>query len=208
MGAIRSALLDAVVAALPVAIVYFSGWAYLTSYLGQFGIDATQIEVSFTTVLVYAFAPLQSPKVIGWAAVLIALGFVAFLCEAYRRVSGLIVLLALFGAVYFLFVVRDEAAISAHLMADNVWRGDKAQTVVLVEPAQKDDPAFALYKACRDGRRFRQIIGLTDQIFLLCRSSVSACDRGTMFAITKDGRMILVADKVREDANARKICDR
>lgn len=206
MGAIRSALVDAVIAALPVALVYFSGWAYLTSYLGQFGIDATQVDVSFTTVLVYAFAPLQSTKVLAGLAVLTALGFVAFICDAYKSISVLLGMLVLVGLVCFLFVVKDAAAISAREMADNVWRGDKAQSVPLVIP-QGDDPAFSRYKACRDGRRFRQIIGLTNQMFLLCRSVVSACDRGTMFAITSEGRIAYTADKVREDVNARKICD-
>ncbi len=47
----RAALINAVTAALPVAIIYFGGWAYLSSYLGEFSIDATQVEVAFSTVL-------------------------------------------------------------------------------------------------------------------------------------------------------------
>ncbi|WP_208179071.1 hypothetical protein [Sinorhizobium medicae] len=199
--------MEAVFAALPVALIYFSGWAYLTSYLGQFGIDATQIDVSFTTVLVYAFAPLQSPKVLTWLGLLAGLGFIAFLCDKYKAISVALGVLLLGGLACLLFVVKDAAAVSAREMADNVWRGDKAQSVPLVSSVQGDDPIFALYKACRDGRRLRQIIGLANQMFLLCRSDVSACDRGTMFAITSEGRITYTADKVREDVNVRKICD-
>jgi hypothetical protein len=81
VGAVRAALVDAFIAALPVALIYFSGWAYLTSYLGQFGIDATQFDVSFTTVLVYAFVPLQSCSVIFAIAAIVLLGFTGFLIE-------------------------------------------------------------------------------------------------------------------------------
>ena len=37
MSSIRNTVLNAVVAVLPVAIVYFSGWAFLSSYLAEFG---------------------------------------------------------------------------------------------------------------------------------------------------------------------------
>ena len=71
MGAIRAALLDAVVAALTLALVYFAGWASLSSYLDSFGIDYTQVSIPLTTVLVYAFTPLSNVWLLIAASVLV-----------------------------------------------------------------------------------------------------------------------------------------
>ncbi|QWW70519.1 hypothetical protein [Rhizobium sp. WYJ-E13] len=54
----RTAIVEAVAAATPLAFVYFSGWAYLSVYLAEFDIDATQVNISLATVLVYAFVPI------------------------------------------------------------------------------------------------------------------------------------------------------
>lgn len=214
MGAVRTALVEALFAALPVALVYFSGWAYLTSYLGQFGIDATQFDVSFTTVLVYAFVPLQSWWVLGIIAAIILLGFVGFLIEfnskddskVLRSVAAGLGLSAMVLVVALLFVIKAAASEAALEMSDNVWKGDKSQSVVTLADPKKDDPAIKLYQACREGRRLRQVIGLPNQLFLMCRSDVDECNRGTLFAVSTDGKILYSADKVREGINDRKIC--
>jgi hypothetical protein len=214
VGAVRAALVEAFIAALPVALVYFSGWAYLTSYLGQFGIDATQFDVSFTTVLVYAFVPLQSPLVLFTIALILLVGFTGFLLEfnaqekskKLRSAAASLGLVALTLVVPLLFVVKAAATTAAHDMSDNVWRGAKSQSVVPLVAPSKDDPAVKLYVVCRDERRLRQIIGLPNQLFLLCRSAVDECNRGTLFAVSHEGRILYSADKVREEINVRKIC--
>lgn len=214
MGAVRTALVDALFAALPVALVYFSGWAYLTSYLGQFGIDATQFDVSFTTVLVYAFVPLQSCMVLGAIAVIVVLGFIGFLIEFHAKEDskGVRTVAASFGlftvvlVVVLLFIIKAAATTAARDMSDNVWKGEKSQSVVPLVDPRKDDPSVKLYNACRDGRRLRQVIGLPNQLFLMCRSAVDECNRGTLFAVSSEGKILYSADKVREEINVRKIC--
>ncbi len=214
MGAVRTALVEALFAALPVALVYFSGWAYLTSYLGQFGIDATQFDASFTTVLVYAFVPLQSWWVLGVIGAIILLGFVGFLIEfnskddskVLRSVAAGLGVSAMVLVVALLFVIKAAASDAAREMSDNVWKGDKSQSVVPLVDPKKDDAAIKLYNACREGRRLRQVIGLPNQLFLMCRSDVDECNRGTLFAISTDGKVLYTADKVREGINDRKIC--
>lgn len=215
MGTIRAALVDAFVAALPVALVYFSGWAYLTSYIGQFGIDATQFDVSFSTVLVYAFVPLQSFNVLLLISGIVGIGFAGFMIEfnseetskGWRSFAVTLGLGAIVLLVVLLFTIKEAAATSAKEMADNVWKGQKSQSVVPLDDPRKSDAAVALYNACREGRRLRQIIGLPDQLFLMCRSAVDPCNRGTLFVISKEGHIIYSADKVREDINVRKMCD-
>jgi hypothetical protein len=204
---IRAALTDAVVAAVPVAIVYFSGWAYLSSYLGEFGIDATQVDITFTTVLVYAFIPLQAPCLLGAMAVV---AFVAYLCSLTdtskvwaKNLAGLGILAIIVG---LLFAVKWAANDASAEMAKFVWRGEKSQTISIVAPSSNSDAAYQVYKVCRDGRRLRQIIGLTDQMFLLCRSTVTPCTNGTMFAINTDGTINYMADRARERTGNEDIC--
>ncbi|MER9797509.1 hypothetical protein NKJ36_10225 [Mesorhizobium sp. M0142] len=219
MGGMRTALADAVIAAIPVALVYFSGWAYLTSYLGEFGIDATQIDVSFTTVLVYAFVPLQAFWVLSIMLLLAALTLIVFILELHSKdrndkinkaVASIIAFLSLISAVLFvclLFVIKSAAVDAAKDMAHNVWKGSKSQTFPTLSNMGTDEKAVVeLYRACRDGRRLRQIIGLTGETFLICRSDVDPCNRGTLFLVNKDGRIVYTADKVREDIDAEKIC--
>lgn len=214
MVTIRAALVDAIIAALPVALVYFSGWAYLTSYLAQFGIDATQFDVSFTTVLVYAFVPLQACIVLLMAVGITACGFLAYLVELHsdetskrgRALAALFCLGALVGVVVLLFAIKDAATVAAKEMADKVWSGKKSQTIMLLDDLNKDDASVRLYNICREGRRLRQIIGLPHQMFLMCLSEVDSCNRGTLFAINDNGRMIYAADKVRGGIDDRKIC--
>ncbi|RUW98961.1 hypothetical protein EOA30_24895 [Mesorhizobium sp. M8A.F.Ca.ET.059.01.1.1] len=219
MGGMRAAFANAVIAAIPVVLVYFSGWAYLTAYLGEFGIDATQIDVSFTTVLVYAFVPLQKLWVLSVILLLAVMAFGLFILELYSKdqndklnktVVSVIALLSLIAAVVFvclLFVIRGAAVDAARDMAHNVWKGSKSQTfLTLVNTGNDEKAVVELYRACRDGRRLRQIIGLTGEMFLICRSDVDPCNRGTLFLVNKDGRIVYTADKVREDIDAEKIC--
>ncbi|RVC41667.1 MAG: hypothetical protein E5V60_15635 [Mesorhizobium sp.] len=216
MGGVRAALVDAVIAAIPVALVYFSGWAYLTSYLGEFGIDATQIDISFTTVLVYAFVPLQAFYVLALFFLLAVLTLAAFLFELYakdqndKRNKTIAAIIAFVSALLFvclLFVIKGAAVDAAEDMAHNVWKGSKSQSIPTLGSSGNDEKVVAdLYRACRDGRRLRQIIGLPDQMFLMCRSEVDPCNHGTLFVVNKDGRITYTADKVRRDIDAEKIC--
>lgn len=219
MGGMRTALADAVIAVFPVALVYFSGWAYLTAYLGEFGIDATQIDVSFATVLVYAFVPLQAFWVLSLILLLAVMTLVLFILELYSKdqnskinktVASVIAFLSLITAVLFvclLFVIKSAAVEAAKDIAHNVWKGSKSQTFpTLVNAGNDEKVVVELYRACRDGKRLRQIIGLTGETFLICRSDVDPCNRGTLFLLNKDGRIVYTADKVREDIDAEKIC--
>jgi len=204
---VRAALVDAVVAALPVAVVYFSGWAYLSSYLGEFGIDATQVEVAFSTVLVYAFIPLQNWKVLAYFTLLAALVYALTLVPevpAWRK--NLLNLVAGFFALGLLFLVSWAAKEDAYEMATYVWKGEKSQTVPVLSAADQSKPPYPQFKACIDRRQVRQIIGLPEQLFLLCRSPESPCVYGTMIVVGKDGTIIYTANRVRKPENDNENC--
>jgi len=81
MDRARTTLVDGALAASPVAVIYFSGWAYITSYIGQFGIDATQIDITLPVVLVYSFIPLKSICTITIVAIMLLLMSMPYILE-------------------------------------------------------------------------------------------------------------------------------
>jgi hypothetical protein len=84
----RTAIVEAAAAATPLAFVYFSGWAYLSAYLGKFDIDATQVDVSLATVLVYAFVPLNSWPVLIAIAIIAVLYLLSVFVRSLRNSAG------------------------------------------------------------------------------------------------------------------------
>jgi hypothetical protein len=202
MGAIRTALTDAVAAALPVAVVYFAGWAYLSSYLAEFGIDATQVEISFTTVLVYAFKPLSH----GWPQVwLFGLAIALALAISFRELpswaTGFGFIIGCLVVYFLLFAIRDAANKEAHALAQKVWVNEKSMTEVVVNPQSSADPAYEDYAYCRDGDRLRQVIGLPNRMFLFCRSETEPQKRGALFLLNDAGAILYVANRTRNPSD-------
>ncbi len=186
----RAALIDAVIAALPLAVIFFSGWAYLSSYLGEFGIDATEVTVPLQTVLVYSFAPLKSWRVLLYLAFcMLCLLFVVNYARntwSFDSVSASIMAIAL---VVLLFVVEGSATAAARTMANFVWTGHKAMSVPVLSKSPTD-PAYVDLRQCLDKRRVRQIIGFPDRMYLLCRDEFLPCLRGRMFVVSASGTIM------------------
>ncbi|RWM77185.1 MAG: hypothetical protein EOR81_19310 [Mesorhizobium sp.] len=211
MNGIRSALIDAVVAALPVAIVFFSGWAYLSSYLGEFGVDATEVTVPLSTVLVYAFIPLAS----AWVLIFLAVCLIGALLVAYsgkggtnsEKVGPFVLSTSLVALVSFLFIVKGVAAGEARTMATFVWTGDKAQSVPVVITPHPPGP-YADFEQCRDRRGLRQIIGFPDRMYVLCRDTDLPCIQGRMFVVSTAGAIIYSALKNRGFKEGDKNCEK
>lgn len=194
MAAVREALVDAVVAALPVAVVFFSGWAYLSSYLGEFGIDATQVSVPLTTVLVYAFIPLQSWWLLGYLAICLVFGqILAAYAGQSELAANLAISVALAALVLLLFIVKWVASIDAAQMANFVWEGEKSHTIATVSSPLQPSEVHTYYESCREERRLRQIIGFTDQMYLLCRDKDMPLWRGRMYLISSSGNIVYTA---------------
>lgn len=197
VNSVRAALYDAIAAALPIAIVYFAGWAYLAKYLAEFGIDATQVSITLSTVLVYAFVPLRSGGAMVYG--LLALAVIGYMTTTQipKTVRRLGVLFAILGTCLFLFVIDAAAARAARGMAKHVWRGEKSISVPVLS-SSADGSETAKYKICADDGRLRQIIGLTDGMYVLCRDKYIPCYYGLMFAISIEGRIIYTAERRRQ----------
>ena len=197
MSSVRTTLYDAIAAALPIALVYFAGWAYLAKYLAEFGIDATQVSITLSTVLVYAFVPLKSGGVIVYG--LVALAVVGYMTTAQipKTARRLCVLFAIAGICLFLLVIDDAATRAARSMAKHVWTGEKSISIHVLSSSAGGNET-STYKVCTDERRLRQIIGLTDGMYVLCRDKYYPCYYGLMFAISGEGRIIYTAERRRQ----------
>lgn len=200
MNTVRTALYEAIAAALPIAIIYFAGWAYLVKYLAEFGIDATQVSIALSTVLAYAFVPLKSGGVIMYCAVsLFVIGYLVT-TKVYKTVKRLSFVFAVVGVGLFLFVIDDAAARAAEKMAKHVWNGEKSISIPVLAATATGD-AVSSFETCSKERRLRQIIGLTDEMYVLCRDMYLPCSYALMFAISKEGRIIYTAERRRQLEN-------
>lgn len=197
MSYVRTALYDAIAAALPIAIVYFAGWAYLAKYLAEFGIDATQVSITLSTVLVYAFVPLKSVGVILYGLVALAVFGYMTTTQIPKTARRLSVHFAIVGTCLFLLVIDDAAARAARSMAKHVWRGEKSISVPVISTSAGGHET-AIYRMCAEDGRLRQIIGLTDGMFILCRDKYAPCYYGLMFAISLEGRIMYTAERRRQ----------
>ncbi|MDJ1463414.1 hypothetical protein [Nitratireductor sp. GZWM139] len=197
MPTIRNAVLDAVLAALPIAIVYFSGWAFLSSYLAEFGIDATQAVVPTATVLTYAVKPISSWQFGVWLA--IAVFLLALRWRKWPRPwPGTITVPAATLAMLTLVLLLVWAAKDgARANAERVWQGHKSITIAHLKQDVLPDERRKYYNRCVEERRLRQIIGLADTLFLLCRSSTQPGHHGVMFVINKDREIVYSAERKR-----------
>ncbi|RUW62422.1 hypothetical protein [Mesorhizobium sp. M7A.F.Ca.US.008.03.1.1] len=179
----------------------------MSSYIGEFGVDATEVTVPLPTVLVYAFSPLKSPRVLFFLAFCLAAWVAAGYYLGTKECRNQIMLVASLTALaIFLFVVRDAAQAEARAMAHLVWTGDKAFSVpVIIAPHQ--DEAYDAFEKCRDRRGLRQIIGLPDRMYLLCRDKYYPCERGRMFVVSNAGAIIYSAIMRREPGAEENDCE-
>ncbi len=197
-------LQDAILAVLPIALVYFGGWAYLSSYIRLFGIDPTQVSIPLTTVLVYAFNPLSSTAVLVFTGG--ALFEFAVMAAIYRGSDAQFgTFLYVTGAVFvvlLLFLVQKEAKLQAVALAETVWHGQHLQTQMVPRTEGATDTAYVNYETCRRDKRLQQVLGLGDQMLLLCRSELTPCSRGTLFVFAAAGAITETANL--NHKNARK----
>jgi hypothetical protein len=202
MASFRETVVETAMAALPVAVVYFAGWAYLSSYLAEFGIDSTQVDIPLTTVLVYSFRALYSWWIGGMAVLFIILHkAIKHIDRPYslRRWvednEALIYLVLLVVATVVVYHVSKDAAADR---AVSVWHGERPKTFATVSSTVRDQTVTDEYKQCWDEKRLEQIIGFKDQMYLLCRHPALPCSRGLVFLVTSAGDIILRQSIYRE----------
>jgi hypothetical protein len=188
-GTLQKALVESAIAAAPVAALYFSGWAYLSSYAGLFGIDATQLDMPLSTVLVYSFSVLGSSRLVG-ATVFVVI--TVSLCRLAKISIGREYLPAILfaGLLISAFGIKAAADAKAFSLAQSVWLGNRSFSVPEIDATLADARIVADYSRCRDRRAFRQIIAFPERMYVLCRDRYIECHYGTMFVVSSDRRII------------------
>lgn len=85
---------DFLIVTIPGVLLYFTGWAYLSSYLASFGIDPSELKLDTATILVYSYPPISDFITTNWhsvtthwfAAILIVLSVVTLIHLKLNRI--------------------------------------------------------------------------------------------------------------------------
>jgi len=159
---VKKAILEFLVATLPVAVVYLLGWSYLYNFLGSFGIDMGETHFDTSTIFVYSFTPLQIFVKVWWACILwvaigaLVLGFLLarFLPNAwnasFQQLRGRI-LQASIGAkisvlilgllVFALLILVPVARWAAFEERAQIWMGKGFNIIALLKEGAKSREA-------------------------------------------------------------------
>src|SRR5690606_13294969 len=130
--------------------------------------------------------PLQHWTVIALALIIAALLLILASAKNSTLASRLLAIILALSALAVLFIVHWAAQVEAREMAGHVWHGRKSHSVPVLDPTAQSEPSYRQFQRCVDRGAVRQIIGLPDRMFLLCRTEFSPCVYGTMFLITDD----------------------
>jgi uncharacterized membrane protein YidH (DUF202 family) len=210
---LAKSLRDFAISALPVAILYFCGWAYLSFYLSAFGINIGELGLDIQTVFVYSFSPIYVLATQQTSVVIIALGLYTALYIIYRatrrrnkatseeRQFSLsfydILSYFLFGLVVFLALlipIRWGADYkSQHLWSHGGTFTDAAPALAKSTP---DLTWSESYASCRERRELSLIFSSGDRFYLLCRDSGNQT-QGLVFELKgpSDLRSVRIAAK-------------
>lgn len=187
----QSVLTEAVLLLIVGVLAYYIGWAYLYFYLGYFGIQLSEIELSVEAVLIYAAPPLFWAWQEHWlaavsAVLLVAVGYAVLRFSGKARrirelVKGLLdeqpALLRLLSvfliAGAFVLSLSPFVKASAYARASQRWDQTGVKTQVLLRSSERsrhgDD-----FQACLERRALELIFADRERYFLLCISELNA----------------------------------
>jgi hypothetical protein len=193
----------ALVTALPISFLFFTGWSFFSAYLGTFGIDITEVDLPLQTMLVFSFRTLNT-----WEAfvtgvlslLLLSLGYY------YRNISigenrqFLILVILIIGIVAVFKVLGVLAELSARAASEQVWQGIRApiEARLSIEEEKRSSLIVQDYITCRSRRGLTNVFSTTSKSFLLCRTSNEATESGMMYTMDNTG-IILSRRKIRRE---------
>jgi hypothetical protein len=181
---LRQTLIDFLVVAVPAVVFYFLGWVYLSSYLGLFGINISELNLDLPTILIYSASPVQIFLRAYWIQIAaLALLTLMALIWLRRRVPSRsrqkwrvptvtkwsVALLV--AASSMLLVLIPIARWSAQRAADLAWTGHGVLIDVRTQGGTDDDWT-ANYRRCADRRGLELIFADGTAFYLLCRSLI------------------------------------
>jgi len=209
---LAKSLRDFAISVLPVAILYFCGWAYLSFYLSAFGINIGELGLDIQTVFIYSFSPIYVLATQQTSVVIIALGLYAALYIIYRAtrrrnkapeehqlslsfydiLSYFLVGLALFLSL--LIPIRW----GANYKSQNLWShgGTFTDAAPALTKSTPDLTWSENYASCRERRELSLIFSTGDRFYVLCRDSGNQA-QGLVFELNgpSDLRSVRIAAK-------------
>ena len=188
----RSFLPEAIIASIPIALLYFLGWAYLAHLMGRFGIDVTVADIPFQTVLIFSFRPLSEPEFRIGLALAVA-SFLIIKLFAHDSVVSIIKMnlsitmsLVIVATPLIFLSLAYLAKESADTFAWKVWNDNR----VRVQPAVKKSYDWFIlddYKHCISKNWLRHIVSFQKQSFFLCTDVDGLAANGRVYQTDSDG---------------------
>lgn len=190
----RGILPEALLASIPVALLYFVGWAYLNRFLGRFGIDITSVDIPLTTVLIFSFRPFGTPVFYILLFCIVIIVLIVRLLVYTRMIpafslDGTVLVCFGFLALPLTFQsFKSLADTSANSFAESIWQDERARVKFV---AWEDSPAslMADFSHCNERNWLRHIISFQDTSFVLCAAENGPSRRGAVFQVSSEGRV-------------------
>ncbi|MEC5322379.1 hypothetical protein [Aurantimonas sp. A3-2-R12] len=183
--------------ALPVAILYFSGTIYISSYLARFGIDWTEAELSLQEILIFSFKVITYPLFLVMFLVFNLLVVAATWGGNGRQVEIAVNIsplgkisvgaVSIFAGFAFLYLTGKAAG---DALAEAVWDEKRAKYYMTLSKKSFDEIVDADIKAsislCLERRNSSHIFSDGKMTFVLCRSSNNPRQHGVVYSIVNN----------------------
>jgi len=184
---------QAVIASLPLAALFFTGWSFLSAYLGSFGIDITEVDLALQTVLVFAFRPLHT-YLAGLVAVMgtVVIYIVFFWHRSValqKKVHWLFWVTPTLILVIGFLALNELAKQTAKTAANQVWNGKRVRVEAILTSTEeaRRNLIVADYRECRSRRRFVNVFSTVSKSYLLCPSSNEPDKSGMLYVVENTG---------------------
>lgn len=177
------------------AFLFFTGWSYLSYYLGHFNVNLHEFQNEYNTIIIYSFRVFFNSGIL---FVIIGLSVVYLLLDGLFKIQnsdfnlvfkyiGLI-----FGPVLFAVIAVYYSAETAARDAKEVWEGNRARMEHMVAPNnghQTGDRIYRGLKVCSDRRNGIYVYGDTAYSLILCRYPNMPRTGGMVYLVSRDGKI-------------------
>jgi hypothetical protein len=183
-SATESAFAGVVIGAIPAALAYFVGWAYLYYYLAAFGIGITELELGVESIFIFAAPPVFWALTRYWWIVLLLVIVIGALLWRFESVyfTGATTLRrfpAISGFAFFLILMVLAMAVAPVVKRAAVERANEkwGRVGVRIQAAVDKTGAFSLqyldFTQCMDRRALDLIFSDKSVSYLLCVSEIN-----------------------------------
>lgn len=216
---LRKLIYEFVVATLPLAVVYYVGWAYLYFYLNLFGINITELHFDSATIFIYAFAPVYLTLQGYWWLILLIVVAAVMMILSIRKLfhrqwllvrtkfgnlsTALQIFLLIIALLCVLVILAPWLQWAAKEKRAQVWEDRGEYAIGLASGERKDSAAGAAspqsslalwqdsYKECSAEQALLLIFSDEKALYLLCKS-VEDPNQGTVFEIRREFGLVSV----------------